>query len=175
MLCVCVCVYLCVCVHNMCILVVYMCEQCHLVTCIYAIYTSYGNTHWCLHNHTMSTQYAPSRTQNTPSPHSPQNQAIIDYPESNAVLVRRHGVYVWGSTWIEAKTQSECYDYLFESALRMRQMGVDASVPPAPAALTNGGLVNGGADTSMWGGVVWWVFFGCVVWWVFLGVYVMLL
>lgn len=65
-------------------------------------------------------------------------QAIIDYPESNAVLVRRHGVYVWGRTWIEAKTQSECYDYLFESALRMRQLGIDARVPPPPPALTNG-------------------------------------
>ena len=70
------------------------------------------------------------------------SQAIIDYPESNAVLVRRHGVYVWGRTWIEAKTQSECYDYLFESALRMRHLGVDASVPPPPAALTNGGHAN---------------------------------
>lgn len=62
------------------------------------------------------------------------------------MLVRRHGVYVWGRTWIEAKTQSECYDYLFESALRMRQLGVDASVPPPPPALTaNGAAVNGAA------------------------------
>lgn len=30
-------------------------------------------------------------------------QAMDDYPESNAVLVRRHGFYVWGDTWKEAK------------------------------------------------------------------------
>ena len=37
-------------------------------------------------------------------------------------LVRRHGVYVWGPTWQKAKTMTECYDYLFEIAVKMRQM-----------------------------------------------------
>ncbi|CAG9461068.1 unnamed protein product [Pedinophyceae sp. YPF-701] len=56
--------------------------------------------------------------------------AIKLYPEANAVLVRRHGVYVWGPDWVKAKTQAECYDYLFQAALEMRKLGVDASVAP---------------------------------------------
>ncbi len=65
-------------------------------------------------------------------------QAIQDYPESNAVLVRRHGVYVWGKDWIQAKTQAECYDYLFEAVLRIRSIGINASLPPTPTPLQNG-------------------------------------
>lgn len=66
--------------------------------------------------------------------------AMLAYPKSNAVLVRRHGVYVWGKTWIEAKTQAECYDYLFGIAVTMAGMGMDASRPPAskPLPLGNG-------------------------------------
>eukprot|EP00890_Picochlorum_soloecismus_P001087 jgi/Picsp_1/197/NSC_00196-R1_enolase-phosphatase e1 len=55
--------------------------------------------------------------------------AIEKYPRATAVLVRRHGVYVWGDTWIQAKTQFECYEYLFEAAVKMHQMGLDASRP----------------------------------------------
>lgn len=65
------------------------------------------------------------------------SEAIKAYPKSQAVLVRRHGVYVWGSSWIQAKTQSECYDYLFECALKMKAMGIDAS-KPAPQTLGTG-------------------------------------
>ena len=52
------------------------------------------------------------------------------YPEACAVLVRRHGVYVWGDTWQQAKTMNECYDYLFEIAWKMRQLGLDPAKPP---------------------------------------------
>jgi methylthioribulose-1-phosphate dehydratase len=51
--------------------------------------------------------------------------AILAHPKSHAVLVRGHGVYVWGKDWIQAKTQAECYDYLFEAAVRMKQLGID--------------------------------------------------
>lgn len=52
-------------------------------------------------------------------------QAIQDYPKAQAVLVRGHGVYVWGDTWAQAKTQAECYDYLFNAAVRIKQLGLD--------------------------------------------------
>ena len=50
--------------------------------------------------------------------------AIDSYPQSDAVLVRRHGVYVWGNDWIQAKTQAESYDYLFSMAVEMRKLGI---------------------------------------------------
>ncbi|KAK3103996.1 hypothetical protein FSP39_023511 [Pinctada imbricata] len=58
--------------------------------------------------------------------------AIEDYPESCAVLVRRHGVYVWGETWEKAKTMCECYDYLFDIAVQMKQCGLDPAEIPVP-------------------------------------------
>lgn len=55
--------------------------------------------------------------------------AIEAYPLTKAVLVRRHGVYVWGRDWVQAKTHAECYDYLFRAAAEMRRLGVsDASL-----------------------------------------------
>ncbi|CBY15233.1 unnamed protein product [Oikopleura dioica] len=54
-------------------------------------------------------------------------QAIRDYPESNAVIVRRHGIYVWGATWQQAKSQAECIDYLCETAVEMKKLGVPIS------------------------------------------------
>lgn len=57
--------------------------------------------------------------------------AMRAHPGSHAVLVRRHGVYVWGDDWAQAKTHAECYDYLFDAAVKMKQLGLDPSRPPA--------------------------------------------
>ncbi|KAJ8299408.1 hypothetical protein KUTeg_023468 [Tegillarca granosa] len=59
-------------------------------------------------------------------------RAMEDYPDSCAVLVRRHGVYVWGDTWQKAKTMCECYDYLFDIAVQMKQSGLDPAEVPTP-------------------------------------------
>ncbi|MDD9944993.1 MAG: methylthioribulose 1-phosphate dehydratase [Myxococcales bacterium] len=52
-------------------------------------------------------------------------EAIDGYSETQAVLVRRHGVYIWGRDWVHAKTQAECYHYLFEAVVRMRALGLE--------------------------------------------------
>jgi len=57
-------------------------------------------------------------------------QVMEEYPESCAVLVRRHGVYVWGDTWEKAKTMNECYDYLFDVAVQMIRAGLDPKEAP---------------------------------------------
>ncbi|CAG8451607.1 14440_t:CDS:2 [Ambispora leptoticha] len=57
-------------------------------------------------------------------------KAMDKHPETNAVLVRRHGVYVWGESWEKAKTMTECYDYLFEISIKMKQLGLDPTAKP---------------------------------------------
>ncbi|KAL7937777.1 class II aldolase/adducin N-terminal [Trichoderma chlorosporum] len=50
--------------------------------------------------------------------------AMDEYPDTYAVLVRRHGVYVWGDNVHKAKTQCESLDYLFQLAVEMHQLGL---------------------------------------------------
>lgn len=57
-------------------------------------------------------------------------RAMTDYPEATAVLVRRHGIYVWGQTWQLAKSMCECFDYLCEVAVRMKSIGLDPTAVP---------------------------------------------
>ena len=59
-------------------------------------------------------------------------EAIVAYPDTHAVLVRRHGVYVWGRDWVRAKTHAECYDYLFRAAVEMRRMGIPTCLEGGP-------------------------------------------
>ncbi|TVY19838.1 Methylthioribulose-1-phosphate dehydratase, partial [Lachnellula arida] len=51
-------------------------------------------------------------------------EAMNKYPDTYAVLVRRHGIYVWGETVHKAKTQAESLDYLFQLAVEMRKLGL---------------------------------------------------
>lgn len=66
--------------------------------------------------------------------------AMDKHPDTYAVLVRRHGVYVWGDTVDKAKAQAERYaeryilvmsslmdsslDYLFQLAVEMKKLGM---------------------------------------------------
>ncbi|KAL4204870.1 hypothetical protein AMTRI_Chr01g134360 [Amborella trichopoda] len=72
------------------------------------------------------------------------SEAITAYPKSTAVLVRNHGIYVWGDSWISAKTQAECYHYLFDAAIKLNQLGLDWSSP------SHGLLANGITLGSGW-------------------------
>jgi methylthioribulose 1-phosphate dehydratase/enolase-phosphatase E1 len=49
---------------------------------------------------------------------------IANYPKACAVLVRQHGMYVWGKTWEQAKRHGECLHYLFEAFVNAHKLGV---------------------------------------------------
>lgn len=51
-------------------------------------------------------------------------EAMEKYPDTYAVLVRRHGIYVWGDDVHRAKTQAESLDYLFQLAVEMTKLGL---------------------------------------------------
>lgn len=51
-------------------------------------------------------------------------RAIENNPRTHAVLVRRHGVYIWGRDWVQAKTHAECYHYLFDAVVQMAKLGL---------------------------------------------------
>ncbi|XP_077293734.1 putative methylthioribulose-1-phosphate dehydratase [Arctopsyche grandis] len=61
---------------------------------------------------------------------SSMDEALGKYPGTSAILVRRHGVYVWGDTWKSAKTMTECFDYLFEMAVEMKKLGLNPEQEP---------------------------------------------
>lgn len=51
-------------------------------------------------------------------------EAMQAYPGVDAVIVAGHGVYVWGADWVQAKTQAECYDYLFRAVVESHRLGL---------------------------------------------------
>ena len=57
-------------------------------------------------------------------------ETIAKYPKAVAVLVRRHGMYVWGNNWEQAKRHGECLHYLFEVTINMKKLGLDYTKPP---------------------------------------------
>ncbi|KAF2224942.1 Methylthioribulose-1-phosphate dehydratase [Elsinoe ampelina] len=50
--------------------------------------------------------------------------AIREWPDTYAVLVKRHGIYVWGKDVAQAKTQCESLDYIFQLAVEMHKLGI---------------------------------------------------
>lgn len=52
-------------------------------------------------------------------------EAMDAFQDVDAVLVRSHGLYVWGTDWKQAKAQAECLDYLFDITVKLVQMGLD--------------------------------------------------
>lgn len=46
--------------------------------------------------------------------------AMNNYPDTYAVLVKRHGLYCWGDNVAQAKTIAESLDYLFRLAVDMK-------------------------------------------------------
>jgi methylthioribulose-1-phosphate dehydratase len=56
-------------------------------------------------------------------------EALNSYPQAQAVLIRRHGLYTWGRDWEQAKLHAECYAYLFRVANRMRALHMDPARP----------------------------------------------
>lgn len=59
------------------------------------------------------------------------------YPRSPAVLVRRHGIYVWGNDWRTAKTTAECIDYLCGWACRMHSVNLNPAANPFTSSTTS--------------------------------------
>ena len=52
-------------------------------------------------------------------------QAIRDYPQCNAVILRHHGIHVWGTTWQQCKLMAEAYHYLMAMAVEMHKCGIN--------------------------------------------------
>jgi methylthioribulose-1-phosphate dehydratase len=50
-------------------------------------------------------------------------KVLADNSEAHAVLIRRHGLYTWGTDLKEAKRHVEILEFLFEVIGRTRTLG----------------------------------------------------
>lgn len=70
--------------------------------------------------------------ENAPTEHeleAPIREVLKKFPKTLAVLVRRHGLFVWGDTWEAAKRHAECLHYLFQVAIEMHRLQLDYTLP----------------------------------------------
>ncbi|CCE61563.1 hypothetical protein TPHA_0A04880 [Tetrapisispora phaffii CBS 4417] len=57
------------------------------------------------------------------------HEVFKKYPHTTALIVRRHGIFVWGPTIEKAKIFNEAIDYLMELAIKMYQLGIPPDCP----------------------------------------------
>jgi ribulose-5-phosphate 4-epimerase/fuculose-1-phosphate aldolase len=41
------------------------------------------------------------------------------------VILRHHGIHVWGENWKKAKLMAEAYHYLIDMAVEMHKLGIN--------------------------------------------------
>lgn len=88
---------------------------------------------------------------NTPHEHeltASLEDAVLKYPKAVGVLVRHHGVYVWGGSWEEAKRHGEVLHYLFEISLKLCHLSMAMESPTALSAAAGMGRTLQDASVS---------------------------
>ena len=53
---------------------------------------------------------------------------LAKYPRTHGILIRRHGLYAWGSDLAEAKRHVEILEFLFEVRGRLQTAGAASPV-----------------------------------------------
>ncbi|CCC69749.1 hypothetical protein NCAS_0D01680 [Naumovozyma castellii] len=57
------------------------------------------------------------------------HEILRSYPNTVAIIVRRHGIFVWGDSIAKAKIHNEAIDYLMELAIKMHKLGIPSTCP----------------------------------------------
>ncbi|KAG8860860.1 Methylthioribulose-1-phosphate dehydratase [Tulasnella sp. 330] len=75
-------------------------------------------------------------------------EAMVKHPNAAAILVRRHGVYVWGPDWEKAKTQAEVRDMSHSPSVKKKPsrdldqatltLNLIIATPPVAAQIMSG-------------------------------------